>query len=161
MVVLCASCSPKPANVQNPGFEEGMVSWTATKGPEGSVTLSKDAAHGGEAGLRVVDPNETDFLRVEAERIRAVPGKTYRLTFWSNQVDGHTANVHFFFLDMNGERIEPRVIRGAVEGTTGWKEFEIVAKAPENASEIAIDIQSNRVGVGTVDFDDFAISELD
>ena len=145
----------------NPGFESGMEGWTLSKGSPEQAVIVPEAAREGKAGLRVSDPSETEYVRVEGPRLPAQPGKTYRLEFWTNQLSGHGANVHFWFLDSAGEKIEPRMIAGSKEGATGWERFEIVAKAPANAAEVAADIQTNRVGVGVFYFDAFSLNRVE
>jgi len=148
--------------LKNAGFEQGLDGWTLDKGLETEATFIKEAAHTGEAGFRQADQSATEYVRLIAQNVRVKAGKTYRLRFFSNQQSGHSANVHFWFLDSYEEAIEPRLINGPPqEQAPGWVAYEIVAKAPDNAEFAEIHIQSNRVGVGVVDFDDFELEQLD
>ncbi len=148
--------------LKNPGFEQGLDGWTLDKGAASEATVIKEAAHTGEAGFRHADQSTTEYVRLIAQNVRVKPGKTYKLRFFSNQQSGHSANVHFWFLDSFEEPIEPRMIKGPPEKQApGWSAYEIVAKAPDNAEYAEIHIQSNRIGVGIVDFDDFELEQLD
>ncbi len=149
-------------SIKNPGFEQGLDGWTLDKGTESEATVIKEAAHTGEAGFRHADQSPTEYVRLISQNVRVKAGKTYKLKFFSNQQSGHSANVHFWFLDGYEEAIEPRFIKGPPEEQTpGWFAYEIVAKAPDNAEFAEIHIQSNRAGVGVVDFDDFEFEQLD
>jgi hypothetical protein len=148
--------------IKNPGFEDGLNAWTLNKGQESNVSLTKEGSNTGEAGLRISDQSETDYIRLVAQNVRVEAGKTYKLRFFVNQRTGSSANVHFWFLDSYEEPIEPRTIAGPpFETAPGWKEYEIVMKAPADASYAEIHIQSNRLGVGVTDFDDFVLEQLD
>jgi hypothetical protein len=148
--------------IKNPGFEDGLNAWTLDKGQESDVGPTKEAAKTGETGLRVSDQSETEYIRLIAQNVRVEAGKTYKLRFFVNQRTGSGANVHFWFLDSYEEPIEPRTVLGPpAETVPGWKEYESVIKAPENASYAEIHIQSNRAAVGVTDFDDFVFEQLD
>ncbi len=148
--------------IKNPGFEDGLNAWTLNKGLESDVSVTKEAANTGEGGVRISDQSATEYIRLIAQNVRVEAGKTYKLRFFVNQRSGNSANVHFWFLDSYEEQIEPRSIMGPPEETApGWKEYEIVVKAPENASYAEIHIQSNRTAIGVTDFDDFVFEKLD
>ncbi|MEX1119745.1 MAG: carbohydrate binding domain-containing protein [Terrimicrobiaceae bacterium] len=152
----------EPIPIKNPGFEKGFDAWTLDKGLESEGTVIKEAARTGEAGFRHADASPTEYVRLISQNVRVKAGKTYKLRFFANQHSGHSANVHFWFLDSFEEAIEPRFIKGPPEEQKPeWVEYEIVAKAPDNAEYAEIHIQSNRAGVGVVDFDDFVLEQVD
>ncbi len=148
--------------LMNPQFEEGKKAWFDDKG---SSQVLKEAAFEGEGGLRVVDPNETDYVRVMSEPEKVIPGKTYTLEFMVNQVSGHGVNAILWFLDSDREIIpwpdDSRLLVGPVDGKTGWEKLSISGTAPANAAYAQVHVQSNRIAVGTVDFDNFVLTQKD
>lgn len=152
-----------PVTILNPGFEEGKKAWTDDKGQESLVI--KEAAHSGNLGLRVVDPNLTDYNRVISDPIKITPGKSYRLEMMVRQVKSHGINGILWFLDEN-KKIIPwpdgsRLLIRPADEATGWEKLGVEGKAPENAVYASIHIQSNRMAEATVDFDDITLTQLD
>ncbi len=151
-----------PVPVVNPGFEEGKKAWTDDKG---TSAVTKEAAHSGNAGLRVVDPNLTDYNRVVSEPIKITPGKTYRLDMMVRQVQSHGVNGILWFLDAEQEIIPwpdgSRLLIRPADEATGWEKLGVEGKAPANAVYAQIHIQSNRMAAATVDFDDVTLTQLD
>jgi hypothetical protein len=152
-----------PMPVLNPGFEEGKKAWTDDKGEPSQVT--KEAAHSGNLGLRIVDPNLTDYNRVISEPIKITAGKSYRLEMMIRQVQSHGINGILWFLDEN-KKIIPwpdgsRLLIRPADEATGWEKLGVEGKAPDNAVYAEIHIQSNRMAAATVDFDDITLTQLD
>lgn len=146
----------------NNGFEEGKKAWTDDKG---TSQVSKEAANKGEGGLRVVDTSDTEFSRVISEPIKITPGKTYRLDCMVNQVSGHGINAILWFLDKDQEIVPwpdgGRLLIRAADGAVGWEKLGVEGTAPENAVYAQVHVQSNRIAVATVDFDEFTLKQLD
>ena len=159
---VVSSFAGTPITVANPGFEEGKKAWTDDKG---ASEVTKEAAHSGNAGLRVVDPNLTDYNRVISEPVTITPGKTYRLDMMVRQMQSHGINGILWFLDEN-KKIIPwpdgsRLLIRPADEATGWEKLGVEGKAPANAVYAEIHIQSNRMAAATVDFDDITLTQLD
>lgn len=162
LLPVVSSFAGTPITVMNPGFEEGKKAWTDDKG---TSEVTKEAAHSGNAGLRVVDPNLTDYNRVISEAITITPGKTYRLDMMVRQMQSHGINGILWFLDEN-KKIIPwpdgsRLLIRPADEATGWEKLGVEGKAPANAVYAEIHIQSNRMAAATVDFDDITLTQLD
>lgn len=147
----------------NPAFEEGKAGWTDDKG---SSQVVAEAAHTGKNGLRVNDPDAENYVRVISEAVPVTPGKTYKLHFFARQVSGHGVNGVLWFLDDEGELIKAedgsRFWVGPPEDdNTEWQEFSVSGLAPENAVSAQVYVQSNRVAIGVIDFDDFRLEQID
>lgn len=150
-------------SLTNPAFEDGKTGWTDDKGVSQAST---EAAKDGKGGLRVSDTNEQDYVRVVSEPVAVLPGKNYKLTFYARQVSGHGVNGILYFLDKDGELIKAadgsRALAGPPDdGNTNWRKFEVIQTAPANAASAQIYVQSNRVAVALVDFDEFQIEQID
>lgn len=162
LLAAVSASAGTPVTVLNPGFEEGKKAWTDDKG---TSEVTKEAAHSGNAGLRVVDPNLTDYNRVISEPVKITPGKTYRLEMMIRQMQSHGINGILWFLDEN-KKIIPwpdgsRLLIRPKDEATGWEKLGVEGKAPDNAVYAEIHIQSNRMAAATVDFDDITLTQLD
>jgi hypothetical protein len=149
--------------LKNGNFEEGKGGWTDDKGVS---QVAPEAAQDGKGGLRVVDPDALEYMRVISDPIAVLPGKTYRLSFQARQVSGHGVNGILYFLDSEGEVIKEedgsRALAGpADDGDPNWKIYQVTSRAPANAASAQIYVQSNRVAVAVVDFDEFKIEQTD
>ncbi len=146
----------------NGGFEEGKKAWTDDKG---TTQVTKEAANKGEGGLRVLDASETDYIRVVSEPVKINPEKTYRLDCMVNQVSGHGANAILWFLDKDQEIIPwpdgGRLLIRPADGVTGWEKLSVEGRAPANAAYAQVHVQSNRIAIATVDWDEFTLKQLD
>lgn len=147
----------------NPGFEAGKNSWADDKG---SSQVTAEAAHTGQGGLRVEDPDAENYVRVISEAVPVVPGKKYQLHFAARQLSGHGVNAILWFLNGEGELIEAvdgsRLLAGPPENDNkDWQEFSVSGLAPKNAVSAQVHVQSNRVAIGVVDFDDFRLEQID
>lgn len=160
--LLAASAFANSLTIVNPGFEDGKKGWTDDKG---ASTVTKEAAQKGEGGLRVVDTNETDYVRVISDPIPVTPGKTYELECLFNQVSGHGVNAILWFLDKDKEIIPwpdgGRLLIRPSDVSKGWEKMGVKGKAPENAVYAQIHVQSNRIAVATVDWDEFTLKQVD
>ena len=149
--------------IANAGFEAGKKGWTDDKG---STQVLKEAANKGEAGLRVVDNSDQDYVRVVSDPIQITPGKTYRLECTFNQVSGHGVNSILWFLDKDNEIIPwpdgGRLLIRPSDTSKGWEKMSVEGTAPANAVAAQIHIQSNRIATNTtVDWDEFTLKQLD
>lgn len=147
----------------NPDFEDGKTGWTDTKG---TSQVTTEAARSGKAGLRVTDEDPKNYIRVISQSVPVKPGKRYQLRFSARQVSGHGVNAILWFLDDDGNLIRSadgiRLLAGPPEDdNTAWREFIITGVAPENAAAAQVHIQSNRIAIAVVDFDDFRLERLD
>jgi hypothetical protein len=160
---LTSLLAEKEIAVANPGFEQGKKNWTDDKG---TSQVLKEAAQTGDAGLRIVDNSEQDYVRVISDPIPITPGKTYRLEASFNQVAGHGVNAILWFLDKD-EKIIPwpdggRLLIRPSDTSKGWERMGVDGRAPDNAAFAQIHIQSNRIATDTVvDWDDFTLKQLD
>lgn len=162
LIAVAPLFASTPMTVLNPGFEDGKKAWTDDKG---TSEVTKEAAHSGDAGLRIVDPNLTDYNRVISEPVKITPGKTYRLDMMIRQVQSHGINGILWFLDEN-KKIIPwpdgsRLLIRPADEATGWEKLGVEGVAPANAVYAEIHIQSNRMAAATVDFDDITLTQLD
>ena len=148
--------------ILNNGFEEGKKAWTDDKG---TAQVTKEAANKGQGGLRVVDTDETDYIRVVSEPVKITPEKTYRLDCMVNQVSGHGTNAILWFLDQD-QKIIPwpdggRLLIRPADGVTGWENLSVEGRAPAGAVYAQVHVQSNRIAIATVDWDEFTLKQLD
>jgi hypothetical protein len=149
--------------VANAGFEEGKKGWTEDKG---TAQVLKEAAYKGEAGLRIVDNSEQDYVRVVSDPIKITPGKSYRLECSFNQVAGHGVNSILWFLDKDTEIIPwpdgGRLLIRPSDTSKGWEKMSVEGKAPANAVYAQIHVQSNRIATNTtVDWDEITLKQID
>ena len=151
-----------PVPVQNPGFENGKTGWTDDKS---NSQVTAEAANKGGGGLRVVDLNEVDYVRVVSDPIPVSPGKTYKLECMVNQVSGHGVNAILWFLDKDGEIIPwpdgSRLLIRPADGVKGWEKLSVTGIAPAGSVSAQIHVQSNRIAIATVDFDEFQLQQVD
>lgn len=147
----------------NPSFEDGKKGWTDDKG---SSQVVAEAAHSGEKGLRIHDEDAENYVRVISGAVPVIPGQRYQLHFFARQVSGHGVNAILWFLDDEDNLIQAtdgtRLLAGPPENdNTEWQEFTITGVAPKNAVTAQVYVQSNRVAIGVVDFDDFRLEQID
>jgi hypothetical protein len=167
MAALVVLLAPLQADsllpLKNSNFEAGKSGWTDDKG---SSEVVADAARKGSGGLRVDDGDVVNYVRVISESVSVIPGKNYRLSVAARQNSGHGANAILWFLDEEGELIpaadDQRLLVGPPEDEdTSWREFSVAGVAPANAVSAQVYIQSNRVAVGVIDFDEIRLEQVD
>lgn len=148
----------------NPGFENGSTGWAlAEKSPMSEV--KPEAAHSGNAGLRVTDQNaETGSSAVSGE-IPVEPGAPLTVSFWARTETPGFLGVYLWFRDGSGKLIKEESQRagqghpvvGLTKADGQWAPYQLKATVPDTAASVAIWIHSFGKAMGTADLDDFAV----
>lgn len=146
----------------NPGFEE-TSGWSAVDAP--MAMLLKEAAHTGEVGLRIVDKSRTTGSAARSSHIPVEGGTTYALRFWSKAVAQTGVAVYLDFFNAERKMVTTQARRNQIAFTvpgsqTTWKQFTVVAQAPEDATTLTAWVHSYNGAVASADFDDFSLARL-
>jgi hypothetical protein len=156
-----APAAPSAQLLTNPGFEDGLTGW-AIKDKMSKIV--PEAAHDGAQGLRIDDEDAKLGSHVVSGQVPAVAGHTYQLTFWARTTTAGFSAVYFWFFngpsiltanDSNGTSAHPS--QAVDQGDGEWHQYTLEAKAPEDATTIAVWIHTLGPGTGEVDFDDFSL----
>lgn len=171
-LIVCSTLTAGeiPLSLPNGGFENGLESWKL-EGPATVATVQTDAALLGSKGLRV----QGDPMRfsLTSAALPVTAGKTYKLNFWASSpkaLEQRQSNVDakLIFRGADGKEIAaaPAKIRkwpvAMVANNFFAEEYTMAGAAPEGASTLEVKLSSSGKGpVGPVNFDDFALFELD
>jgi hypothetical protein len=145
----------------NPGFEDGLTGWAIK---DAMSKIVPEAAHDGAKGLHIEDNDTKLGSHVVSSQVPVITGHTYQLTFWARTTSPGLAAVYFWYFagasiltakDSNGTSVHPAQAVNQCDGQ--WNQYTLEAKAPENATTIAVWIHTLGPATGTVDFDDFSL----
>ncbi len=147
--------------LSNPGFESGMEGWKTNEQTPIS-TVTKEAAHTGEMGLRVNDQIETDGARFFSDAFTVSPGQKVTISFWARSSQGDTAAVSLQSLGarnraITGENGQPPLVIG-IKASADWKQYSGSCIVPDEAESMIIGIRSWTKAKGVVDIDDFELT---
>ncbi len=151
--------------MDNPGFEQSLSGWIIqekdTAQPMSTVTA--DAAHEGQLGLRVDDQDQKLGSNVASQPVPIVAGQTYKVSFFARTKKGGKGGVYLRFSDAHRAVIEPNKLPMVAIGKGGeqWEPYSLEAKAPEGAANLAVWIHTWSGAVGVIDFDDFTIEQVE
>ncbi|GHB91155.1 endopolygalacturonase [Cerasicoccus arenae] len=136
------------------GFEDGMSAWIVEEN-EAMSFVHAEAAHNGDWGLRVVDESLEKGSSVASPRLSTSPGEVFRLRFLARNVSGKGAAAYIRFYDGAGNRIsssDGSEYLSAISRRT-WRDYVVIAAAPEGAAEAEAWIHSFSKDISTTDFD--------
>ncbi len=166
MIMVCAvtAAAETPLEVVNAGFEQQMAGWS-NHGDRGMSRIVGAAARTGELGLRVVDTSSTYGSSLRAAAVAVQPGRYYALRFWGRAVASGSVGVYLQFFDADRQMLNRQELRNelalSVPGSQKtWKQFTLVARAPETAAQVDIWVHSYNGSQATADLDDFSLAEL-
>jgi hypothetical protein len=146
----------------NPGFEEGLNAWNVVKADKGKSSLSREAAHSGEAGVEVNDDDTEGGSEVFSELIPIKPDTGYQVRFWAKLASGTGIGVYLLFYDAEQKLIAlPRSQPFSVpDDTDTWKQYVHEAIAPADAAFVAIRLHSYAASVVRAYVDDFEMVQV-
>jgi len=148
--------------LQNPGFENGLESWSS--GPTSSYTAPEVVTGGAQAGDSYV---AYDAIAATTGFFQAIPvtgGETYEINFWYKATgDESDARLWSFYKDAADVTVyttedaatdEFRTLNGYLPVATEWTYY--TAKMPAAASAVALQVAVRGYTGGTIAFDSFA-----
>lgn len=163
-----AMCPPilraeSPVRLINPGFEEGTLGWSGISEPMAKLTA--EAAHSGNAGLRITDQSRESGSNVRSSHISVTPGKPHAVRFYARTQAGARIGIYLDYFDSDGtmlttHKLHNQIIYSIPDKTKSWKQFTIVSRALENAAAMTVWIHSFNGSLADADLDDFSISAL-
>ncbi|MBC2604408.1 sialate O-acetylesterase [Puniceicoccus vermicola] len=136
------------------GFEEALDGWVIDES-EPMSSIRSEAAHNGDWGLRVEDSSTEEGSSVATPRLPAEPGQIFRFRFLARRIDGKGVGGYLLFYDREGHRIDSpdgRENLVSVNSRT-WRDYSVVAVAPDGAVEVEGWLHSYRRDTSTTDFD--------
>lgn len=147
--------------ISNPGFESQLQDWS-TEGDNGMSALSADAAHEGNAGIRVNDASEKNGSSLTSARVAVKPGQEFALKWFSRLVSGSGIAVYLRYYDANGKPVALDAPGNMhIIGGKDWRENEAEVIVPMGAASLELWIHSFSKDRVVADFDDFRLEELD
>lgn len=151
--------------LDNAGFEAQSASWNNAN-DHGMSRVVAEAAHSGQAGLRVADDSDTLGSSLASKRLPAIAGKTYALRFSGRRISGEGIAVYLRFFDAKGKGLNRSELKNEInvqvrKADTEWKQFQAQGVAPADAVKVEVWIHSFTRSKVTADFDDFALVQLD
>ena len=162
-MLLAGTLSAETAVVlKNGDFELKDDGWACDK----MSTVIKEAAHGGDFGLRVVDESPTEGSSCRSTAMSVTAGKSYAVRFWArNPARRGAVGVYMQFFNeqnkqLNTSKNHNEVILSVPNTNNQWREYTLVARAPESAVTLTVWIHAFNGSTGQADFDDFRVSEL-
>ena len=167
VVAMAVAATAAQAETQlvlaNAGFEQGAQGWSGT--PSDFSRLSKEAAHAGEAGLRIEDKDRSRGSNVRSAPVTVQAKMPYAVRFWARTAKDSGVGVYVEFWDAQGKAITTQERRNQIIYTvpgsqTSWKQFTIATRAPEVAVALTIWIHSFNGSIASADLDDFSIARL-
>lgn len=148
--------------MKNPGFEEGTKDWVAS--PEDTAgQLSQvvpEAAHTGEAGLRVKQEAEGPGSWFQSSKTPLQPGTAYTLRFWARCIEDSGIGIWVQYFDAQGKNIKtPAAVMIQIpQNAREWKECSLDIKSPEGAQSVTVAIHCYSKRKCFADIDDITIS---
>ena len=162
-MLLAGTLSAETAiDLKNGDFEMKNDGWGCDK----MSTVVKEAAHGGSFGLRVIDESPTEGSACRSTAMPVTVGKSYAVRFWArNPARNGGVGVYLQFLNNNKKMLNTpqnhnEVILPVPNTNNQWREYTLVARAPEGAVTLTVWIHAFNGSTGQADFDDFRVSEL-
>ncbi|MBR0460356.1 MAG: heparinase II/III family protein [Victivallales bacterium] len=123
-----------------------------------------EAAHTGKYGMRVTDESVQDSFSCASPSLPAKPGHFYVIQFWGrNFGKENVAAIYSRFFDAKGERIpysKTKKENTLHVSSKDWKQYTLLAKAPEGTVSMDVWIHSFVSKTGQADFDDFTVTEF-
>lgn len=154
----------EPLPLVNPGFENAATGWVTSK-EDAAASLSQvspDAAHSGDAGLRVTQTDGGPGSWMQGTRFPIEAGKTYRLEFWARCVQDSGIGVWVQFYDGQGKSIpapDPNLWAVQIpQSIRTWAQYHLIVKAPDGASQMSLAVHSYSKRACQADFDDFSVT---
>ena len=149
--------------MQNPGFEDGASSWTASEeDTQASMsTVMAEAANTGKMGLRVTQPGEqpggSSFY---SEPIEVKPRATYALSFFARCVEESGVGVFLHFFDEHKQLVQlpqGQGVKAIPSNAVDWTSYDVSAAAPENAVTVRVWVHGWSKAKVLADFDGFEL----
>jgi hypothetical protein len=159
---ISAATTPLSSTLPNPDFEIGLEGWHDAA-PHTMCRLSTTAAHTGLQGLNIDDQSPQRGSDFSSTRLAAIPGQTYRTSFWGRVNVGSGVGVYLRFFDANGRVLNDEVRQNEIRlnlptEDTQWTQYTFTGVAPHNAVAVEIWIHSYNAATVNADFDDFTLS---
>ncbi|MFA7344273.1 MAG: carbohydrate binding domain-containing protein [Terrimicrobiaceae bacterium] len=154
--------SGNDAALSNPGFEKNLEGWkVSSAGPPPS--LSGQAAHEGNLGLHLSDPDAETSCHLSSDSVPVDPGQKVKLAFWARSSSPVFMGVSLSFRTQKGKWItgenDEKPPTCAIQNSHGeWRRYELEATAPDAAAAVVIWIHSYKTTIGEADLDDFDLA---
>ena len=153
--------------LENAGFEDGIVGWTG--GVEGTFSVDKSSSRSRSTSLRIDVGKTTKWTPSVRQSLPDVKPGQYRLAFWvktrglevsKGKANGVRVSVEYIGTDGKRRRKPTKVFSGEHD----WQRVELVVPLPESLKEGSASISIHRYG-GRLDgeawFDDFRLERLE
>lgn len=152
--------------LQNPGFEDGLVGWTAPRVDGGKSRVIAEAARTGKLGLAVIDDDDQGGSELLSSPLPAIEGRRYRAHFWGKITSGRGMAVCMVFYDRKGVAINAakhgnEILIQLDPRFPDWRSYSFDGVAPASAATIGLRLHSINSARVTVHLDDFAIELVD
>jgi len=159
---LLAGLSPMvrgaETGVTNGGFESDLSDWDL-KRDAGMAVIAPEAAHTGQAGLRITRlPTDKDG-EIASLPNAVEPGAKCELTFWGKGNHGSgTVQVFLLFFDDEGHALRRKAPSAWVPGSaTAWQSYTLSDTAPPAAAAVAVRVRCTPKQDISADLDDFQL----
>lgn len=162
--LLTGVASPQPATipVSNAGFEQvdpktGLpLDWTPWS-QENLCAYTLATAHSGVAAAMITDTDGTMSQGLRCKPIPIEPGKTYEASCWLNISELKAGGFALYLEYWCGtERVQNVAVSCTEAGV--WKQLQVAAPAPPNATTATVIIYGASAAVGTAYFDDVVLT---
>jgi hypothetical protein len=158
-----ADTAPVSILTDNPGFENGLQDWNLAVSDAAAKlsTVLPEAAHTGNAGLRVQQAAGQSGSWIASSKMLVVPLQTYRISFWVRTlIDSHAA-VYIRFSGPDGSSVDtakPPANMLQIPGHIyGWTECHFDVQAPTGAVGAVLAVHAYNNAECEADFDDFSV----
>ncbi|MFC7348774.1 carbohydrate binding domain-containing protein [Chryseobacterium zhengzhouense] len=168
-IVAVAASANAQNLITNPGFENGLTSWTATNPGSGTAyylpTLTTTAPHSGTNSVEYTAPTATTGFE---QNIPVTAGATYTISFWYKASGDNTdARIWANYLDSAGAAVYQNTntasdpLRGPNNGylptSTAWTQHSVTVVAPANVVSLKLQVRAYN-NAAVVAFDDFSVT---
>jgi hypothetical protein len=146
----------------NPGFEQGLESWTPRSGTEIIMRTDPASAHTGKLGLRIEDNDPVAGASIESAALPAKPGKIYRLSFQARSATtAWGLGAYLRFRDAAGKFIKDGKDRVLPPNAESWAPYTLAIAAPADATSILVCFRAFSTSTGAWDIDDLTLEEME
>jgi len=141
--------------VPNYSFENGLASWTQTRGA-GGITLDATQHHAGANSVKIVDDSDARECGLESDCVACSAGITYQIYAWA-RIESGGAELTLRFLDRTNAVISSMTVSKRSPASQ-WTYLSVQGNAPPGTVGLQILIGSNAVNTGTVYWDEILVT---
>ena len=152
----------QPVAIKNPGFEEGLEGWVASKadGAGGLSLATSGSARSGTKGLRVKQDAGGPGSWLQSSKSAIEAETAYRLSFWARCSEESGVGVWVQFFDATGQNLATpeQLVISVPRNSKDWVNCHLDVKSPVNAASMTCAVHCYSKTACLADFDDFAIT---